>query len=523
MASIGEAIGLGNIARVERDRPFTNAVVRKQNLDLQERAARAKQQEEAKKQKQQIQGMVKGFDKSVIPYYQEDLQKVITEGINNQMVAANSGDQIGVTMAYQNMVNASNDLIQKSDKAQEILKAKQQGYYLPKVAETVLSGKKSDAATAYAKGISEEGGADIVFQLSETGDPIFIRAKQYDIDDFVKKDVRDLSDRMQVFKKTHDIDDNTAEYLYKLPQEDIMALSDSKSKDPDVIVNLKIKDKKMFDKELDAVISKNPNLNPLIAQQEAAKSVLLQKYNAANSEYRKESKSQSNNFDIDMGFGGTPEPTDPFIASDKNSLPVVVQTKAGSVGVGGNVVKKNVSLGNTNSFKMVSILSTKPAGAIDVDKNEPVKGTVFEKVDVGDIVPVPIAQRDITDKNTGISYKKGQMVDSESVKGLGMEGLVLYVPMFKAIGTYKDSEKRTQTKSMFVPASGTADAVYASQSKDDKGFTRSKIQSATKEAEQLNRTLSARFKKQATPSNSGNKGKKVAVVGADGSVTYKVQ
>jgi hypothetical protein len=516
MASIGEAIGLGNIARVDRDRPFTNAVIRKQNLDLQDRAARAKQQEEAKKQKQQIQGMIKGLDKSVIPYYQEDLQKVITEGMSNQMIAAETGNQMGVSIANQNMINEANNIVQKSKDAEEILKAKQQGYYVPKVAEMVLSGKKSDAQKNYIQGLSEEGGANVVFQLSEKGDPIFIRAKQYDIDDFVKKDVRDLSDRMQMVKKTNDIDANTGEFLYQLPQEDIMALSDSKSKDPDVIVNLKIKDKAQFDTELANVLKKTPSLNPLIAQQEAAKNVLLQKYNAANSEYRKESKSQSNNFNIDMGFGGTPEPTNPFIANDKNSLPVVIQTKAGNV-------KRNVSLGNTNSFKMVSILSTKPAGAIDVDKNQPVKGTVFEKVDVGDIVPVPIAQRDITDKNTGVSYKKGQMVDSESVKGLGMEGLVAYVPMFKAIGTYKDSEKRTQTKSMFVPASGTSDAVYASQSKDDKGMTKAQIQSAMNEAAQLNRTLSARFKKQATPSNSGNKGKKIAVVGADGSVTYKVQ
>lgn len=516
MASIGEAIGLGNIARVDRDRPFTNAVIRKQNLDLQDRAARAKQQEEAKKQKQQIQGMIKGLDKSVIPYYQEDLQKVITEGMSNQMIAAETGNQMGVSIANQNMINEANNIVQKSKDAEEILKAKQQGYYVPKVAEMVLSGKKSDAQKNYIQGLSEEGGANVVFQLSEKGDPIFIRAKQYDIDDFVKKDVRDLSDRMQMVKKTNDIDANTGEFLYQLPQEDIMALSDSKSKDPDVIVNLKIKDKAQFDTELANVLKKTPSLNPLIAQQEAAKNVLLQKYNAANSEYRKESKSQSNNFNIDMGFGGTPEPTNPFIANDKNSLPVIIQTKAGNV-------KRNVSLGNTNSFKMVSILSTKPAGAIDVDKNQPVKGTVFEKVDVGDIVPVPIAQRDITDKNTGVSYKKGQMVDFESVKGLGMEGLVAYVPMFKAIGTYKDSEKRTQTKSMFVPASGTSDAVYASQSKDDKGMTKAQIQSAMNEAAQLNRTLSARFKKQATPSNSGNKGKKIAVVGADGSVTYKVQ
>jgi hypothetical protein len=522
MASIGEAIGLGNIARVDKSQPFTNVVIRKQNLDLQDRAARAKQQELDKKREEDFASMTKvkgGF----LPYYQEEATNMSSSALGSIMGAPS--DLQKRSIANNLTFNLDNMLAENNQLAQNLNTSRGKGLVPNKVYE-LFNMPKSQADIEYEKYKTTNPEIEEIVFRGQNGNLQFNPVEKVDINKVYTDASNSLKEgAIPKLDKNNNwenekMTDNT--YRFKLVADPVSLnqIAATLASDENFGKNVRYTQPKVYKAEYDRIFEEQKKLGGEIDNDNlklAATAAVIKKDIEKRAQYNDiRNKPQPSNFNMNLGFGETPEPTDPFIANDKNSLPIVVKMKVGEE-------KRNISLGNTNSFKMVSILSTKPAGAIDVDKNQPVKGTVFEKVDVGDIVPVPIAQRDITDKNTGVSYKKGQMVDAKSVKGLGTEGLVLYVPMFKAIGTYKDSEKRTQTKSMFVPASGTSDAVYASQSKDDKGLTKAQIQSAMNETTQLNRTLSARFKKQATPSNIGNKGKKVAVVGADGNVTYKVQ
>lgn len=519
--NLGEAIGLGNIARVERDRPFTNAVVRKQNLDLQERASRAKQGEANKKRQEEMDSMlqVKG---GFLPYYQEQAKKIASDAYS-RMMASNSFTEKSA-IAQQAKFDAENLMSENNQLVQNLQTARGKGLVPDKVFGIFnLPASQADKVYEEYKATNPEI-EELVFR-NQNGALQFNPVEKVDIKGAYSKAVNDLKEGAvpQLDKSGNWVNEKMLDNTFRFKSTaDPIALNQyaaTLASDPNFGTNVRVSQPKEYKAEFDRILAEQKKLGGDIDFDNlklAATAAVIKKSIEPMAKYNDiRSKPEPNNFNMDMGFGGNPVKTDPFIANDKNSLPIEVELQDKENKGRKFSEKRSISLGNTNSFKMVSILSTKPAGAIDVDKNEPVKGTVFEKVDVGDIVPVPIAQMDITDKNTGVSYKKGQMVDSESVKGLGVEGLVAYVPMFKAIGTYKDSEKRTQTKSMFVPADGTSDAVYASQSKDDKGFTKAKIQSAMNEAKQLNRTLSEAFKSKNTQGNN-NKPVKINTSGLKG-------
>jgi len=162
---------------------------------------------------------------------------------------------------------------------------------------------------------------------------------------------------------------------------------------------------------------------------------------------------------------------------------------------------RQIAIGNFYGFKAVEILNTQTNNVIDIETNEPVKptsGNTFDMIKVGKTVAMPIAQKDFTTQS-GVSYKRGQLVDEKAVRGLTQNGLVKYEPRVEGQVTYK-MDKYTVTKSVVIPSSNIRRAVEISSGATDQKQTALSFDYAEQEAQELNDALYNRKKISRQPS-----------------------
>lgn len=485
---IGESISLGNIATPDRSQPITNAIIRKQNLDLKQKAQDAKQAELDRKRDEDIASMmqVKG---GFLPYHQEEATNLVSKGYGAMMGAETPIERNSIAQHLK--FNTENLLAENNQLAQNLNTARGKGLVPDKVFE-IFNMPKSKADKAYDEYVKTNPEIQEIVYKTPEGKLQFNPVEKVDLrkvyDDSVQKlketaiPKKDANGNWEKVKML----DNTYQFRSIADPAAVNQTAVELAHDANFGSNVRISQPKEYKAAYDKLAADAVKGGMQVTHDDlkiAATAQVIKKSieeKAIYNDIRGENQAKTEfNF---SGFGNR-QPIDPFNANKSNTIPVKVTV------VGGGTEIRKVPLGNTNSFKTVSIINTKPAGAINADDNTLSEGTIFEKVDVGDVVPVPIATTDMYDKNTGVRYKKGQMVDEKSIKGLTQNGMVEYVPMFKAIGTYKN-RTRTATKSILVPAAGTADAVVASQAKDDAPMTASQIQNAFNEAKELNLKLS---------------------------------
>lgn len=200
---------------------------------------------------------------------------------------------------------------------------------------------------------------------------------------------------------------------------------------------------------------------------------------------------------LNFGGGGGGSPTSP-ITGDANAINVVTN-------IGGQDFTETVRTTNPQGFKSVSVISTNSNNVIDADNNSKFgEGKTFEEVEVGQAVAVPIAKQDIVDKNSGITFKKGQMVPEKYVKGSNA-ALVEYVPYAKGTALVK-SGRTSEKRSVLIPLSDIGNSVIASQTDNNKPVTKQMLQNAINDAVKANNRLpKVKYTKKTTSSKPSSK------------------
>lgn len=228
--------------------------------------------------------------------------------------------------------------------------------------------------------------------------------------------------------------------------------------------------------------------------QELAKDDLTQRFEVKRTNKIIGEDQPSKKGGLNINFGGK------TLDYDINGLPraekinIKVKTNNGEQ-------QRQVSTGNFYGFKPVEILNTKTDGVVDIETNEPVTlaaGNTFDLLKVGDASAMPIAAKNFTTKS-GVTYKKGQVVDDKAVAGLTQDGLVEYQPMIKGQVTYKVGNY-SQTKSVVIPANNISRSVLISAGSTDVEPTSESINLAIKEAREMTDNLRKRKKISAQPS-----------------------
>ena len=191
---------------------------------------------------------------------------------------------------------------------------------------------------------------------------------------------------------------------------------------------------------------------------------------------------------LSIGLGGVPPLSYDFEGNPTNStIDIKVQ---GEVGGAKAEYKRQVPTGNSYTFKPTKIIGTKAYDVIDMETNKPVQAKILQEVETGEVVAVPIATRDFK-TSSGVTYRKGEMVDSKALNIAKEKGFVSYQPMVKGIASFEavtDTRGTTKTvrKNVLMPAARVKTGILTGLSGQDVQVVDELFMKAQTEANELN-------------------------------------
>lgn len=261
----GQAIALGSLATPDRSKPFTNAVIRKQNIDLAREQRKAAAEQKAAEQKKQLASLFKYGDTSDIhPFYAEQAKEVAVNGMNDQVNAYNTNDSVGLTVASQKTKNEIDRIREQSDILKNALKLKSQGYNVPDEITDAFSNQYSKGHPKLQKILEEHPEYKTVVSYDPESKSYNLHPpKRIDVAEDAQKTMNH-SVKQMVFDQTGKVlDDNSVEQFYSLHPEELNKIALNRVKGNDVLVaNIGLNNPKELKDQLDIVRQKNPDYDP---------------------------------------------------------------------------------------------------------------------------------------------------------------------------------------------------------------------------------------------------------------------
>jgi hypothetical protein len=498
--TVGQAIALGNLARPDTTKVFTNAVMRGQEMNLRRR--KMEQDEAAKKQQLQAQ-MSKMIDTSgkFIPMYQKEAKDVLTKYNTDIMMAVQNNDVLTANrLAAERDFNLDN-LSKESDiMATNIENLRKKGLIPPDLFGS-LNKPKDQAIPEIKKMYEKHPEYKMLVSIDEPNNRVVVN--DYQGADYNKEKsniVRNLRASAQA-RTPKSMGNDFWQIEYEVPDELVRDEAITNSNRRDVIQAVRFeqpqkylasfnKIKEIKEKQLGRPVDEN---NPEEQTELIRASVEDVLYNDFKTESQVKpmikSRQQFKDFGFDFpsptkGGGGLSTTTikrrvlDTYEDGDP-SKPIY------------KFVEDEVRGGSRFSFKPVEVLSGKGESYLNLETNERMTGGAIQLSKVGDIKPYPVATEDIVQEIDGkkrVVVKRGELV-TKNYEGIAKkQGAMQYVPRWEAITRVKNilGTKDVSTLIDFEEGYG---AVIAGQSKDDVALTNKQIKSAQEEANKLNSRL----------------------------------
>jgi hypothetical protein len=483
---IGQAIALGNLAQVDRSKPFTNAVLNRQKLDLADQERRAKQRQQEQEQQKQLKSMLKFGKGGFTPFFQEQAAKIASEGVQKQIQYLNEGNQISMMNEGAKMEAQLEDLKQQQDATTKFLELKKQGFLIPKELEQGFSGIRSQNEKGIQDFLTKNPQyQEIVKYDPASGSYSFNPVKDIDLNKAYDASIRENESQMTQSKFIKGVDNNTSLYELSLSPDQVTSIAASYGTNPEYVRNLKLKEPAKFQKEIAAIQTSMPELSADQIETIAASKIAEESLQTRNKKVHFETKAQPNNFNINLGSGlnynnNGASPAGGNTTTIKRPLTLNGQTK---------LIDVPVVTGNTYGFKPVSVLSLKSDGFINANGNEKITGQTLQETKTGSALPMPIATKRFKNSKSGDIIEVGEIVDEKQLQSMIDQGAVKWVPMFPVNSKGKNKNDEEVTISAFVPVENIAQQVIVSQSKDDAPVTQKSIQNAIDEAADRNSKL----------------------------------
>lgn len=504
----GQALALGNLAKPDTTKVFTQAAMNKQRMNLAEKAAKAKQAEEERKIRKDMESKIKLDTKGFDPLFQEDARMLATDYFVKAKQAADAGDGLALN-AYTAQANSALANLQKENEQfrNTLTDMERSGISNAEISK-LLNLPKREAVAYYEQLRQNKPEVEAIVGFDPNTGKFganYIKNLEFD------KEINNVLPRLKEAsvpmlnksgKQEYTQVGNKKFYKWQVTPEAAEQEANLLISDRDGVYNAMVKYPKQYQdnyakiqQQLEAQGQQMPPEEvKLLAAKETVKNQILElgKYKTEQSDWRPRAPKG----DFNINFGGR------ALDYDVNGLPradkinIKVKTKDGEQ-------KRQVSTGNFYGFKPVEILNTKTDGVVDIETNEPVTlaaGNTFDLLKVGDASAMPIATKSFTTKS-GVTYKKGQVVDDKAVAGLTQDGLVEYQPMIKGQVTYKVGDY-SQTKSVVIPANNISRSVLISAGSTDVEPTSESINLAIKEAREMTDNLRKRKKISGQPTKS---------------------
>lgn len=486
---LGQALALQSEFRPDTTPLLTRAADKLGDINLKKTIAKQKAEEAKQKRLQEISSSVKLASPKVNTHFIPEAQQLYVQGIDEIMKAAQEGDirkKLELEGKYQMMFN---NIAMQSEAADKFLESEKQGFIVPQEVKVAFAMPKQQGQQYLKDLFNKKPELRGLVDINEYGDYTFNNIKNLNVEDdlveTISKNERLLA---PTGKKVVNYRTKDEEEIYRIPDDKIQEFSIIKSQDPELRANILLKDREKLEEYTQKAQAAKPSMTAEEAAEVGLQNYLFDKLQKVN-EKRIKSNIPQKGGGFNFAFGGGKE-----LDFDNNDIP-----RGGSLPLKLSGVKDGrkldfegqVATGNPYGFKMVTIGGTNSDGVIDIKNNSQLGGKTFQKVEAFEAVSVPVATKDFT-TSRGIKYKKGQMIDRNSVNVAVKDGFAQYQPMIKGIATYKEKDSygggdKTVTSDVLIPASRISTAVVSAQGKGDDETTYNYIQTAKKEADELNR------------------------------------
>lgn len=290
---LGQAIALGNLATVSRDKPFTNAVMNRQRFDLADQAQQAKAKQQAQEQQKQLNNLLKFGEGGFTPFYQEQAAQIANQGLQKQIEYRSKGDQINMMSEAAKMKAQLDDLKLQDEATRKFLALKKEGYLIPKELEQGFSGVRSQNEGGIQEFLKKNPQYNNIVKY----DPVskvysFNPIKDIDLNKAYDTSIRDNESQMTEAKHIRSIDNNTSLYELSLSPQQISTIAASYGTNPEYVNNLKLKEPNKFQTELANTQKAMPEISLDQAESIAAAKIAEENLLTRNKKAHFETKAQ---------------------------------------------------------------------------------------------------------------------------------------------------------------------------------------------------------------------------------------
>lgn len=280
---VGEAIALGNVAQVDRSKPFTNAVLNKQKFDLAKEEKKAKERDRVAQEQKTLAGMLNFGQKGFSPFYAEEGSKIIAEGTQKQLDAHRSNDYIGLLQAKDNMLQQLDSLKMQDDELKNFKGLKKQGFIIPPELENAISQPRSVGHPQLQKLLAEKPEYNsIVNYDKETGNYSFNPVKDINLGNSYDNIINKNADQMTETKFIRKLVDGSSLYEMSLSPLQLTHIASAMATDPDILSNAKFKHPAEFKKYYQEAKEELPELPENQLEATAGAKLFKQELNTRN-------------------------------------------------------------------------------------------------------------------------------------------------------------------------------------------------------------------------------------------------
>lgn len=486
---LGQALALQSEFRPDTTPLLTRAADKLGDINLKKTIAKQKAEEAKQKELQNLYSAIKLDTPKISQHFIPEARDLYAKSLMGMMEAANKGDRFEVERLKGEANMLLNNIAMQSEASAKFLESEKQGFIVPQEVKVAFAMPKQQGQEYLKDLFNKKPELRGLVDINEYGDYTFNNVKNLNVEDdlveTISKNERLLA---PTGKKVVNYRTKDEEEIYRIPDDKIQEFSIIKSQDPELRANILLKDREKLEEYTQKAQAAKPSMTAEEAAEVGLQNYLFDKLQKVN-EKRIKSNIPQKGGGFNFAFGGGKE-----LDFDNNDIP-----RGGSLPLKLSGVKDGrkldfegqVATGNPYGFKMVTIGGTNSDGVIDIKNNSQLGGKTFQKVEAFEAVSVPVATKDFT-TSRGIKYKKGQMIDRNSVNVAVKDGFAQYQPMIKGIATYKEKDNygggdKMVTSDVLIPASRISTAVVSAQGKGDDETTYNYIQTAKKEADELNR------------------------------------
>jgi len=521
----GQAIALGNIARPDTTKVFTQAVMRKQEMDLRKKKL---EQDEAAKQKQLQAEFAKMLDfgrGGFLPMYQEQATEITSAANAEIFRKQKEGNIIEASAISEQAKRSLEDLEKENEQFKAWLSTSRQNGLIPQEVFRIANMPFSKAQQEFQKLVVNKPEVKEVFDINiQNKKPVYYSAKEVDYNSKLNSTTSNLlanSSRIKYDKRGNSI----IELDYNVDDNIIANRAKELAADNDLRINIILTRPQDYRAQFDKVVAENkyditdPDQRDL-AKGMAVTRVIQNDIKVGIDKVRIMNQSKGgkggdgDQIITTVGGGGgnrVPIKTKKIVGYEFKKVDgkdVVDYTKPKP-----EYVDENVNAGERRSFKTVKILAGKGDNYLDLDVNERMGGKAIQETEIGNIRVYPIATEDIkvgTEPNTFVIVKKGDVITENDEKLAKTKGLLRYEPRFEGMAIVKDNIRGEIRKSVLVDLNEAYGAVRSSQTKDDVPLVDLQVKEAQAEANRLNSGLPRLKAATTAPKTEAPKGKGAA-------------